>query len=303
MADFTSGFWSWFIAITTLASIFGLFWFTWLQSRGKKPGEQVKTMGHVWDEDLEEYNNPLPRWWLNLFYITLVFALIYLALYPGLGSFEGLLKWTQLGQYEQEMKKADAALGPLYAQYVGERIETLSRNPRALRTGARLYNNYCAVCHGSDARGAPGFPNLRDADWLYGGTPKIIMASILNGRNGVMPPWQPVLQDEGVANMTEYVRSLSGRKHDPAKAAAGGEKFKQLCVACHKADGSGNPAIGAPNLSDRVWLYGGSARSIAKSIAEGRNGRMPPHKEFLGEAKVHILAAYVYSLSADFERE
>ena len=301
MADFTSSFWNWYIIIPTVLGILGCFWLIrWLSSTPLKPGEKVKTMGHVWDEDLEELNNPLPRWWLNMFYITLFFGIGYLILYPGLGTFKGLLGWTSVGQYDQEIDKADVKYGPLFSKYFSSDLQTVSTDPQALKMGERLYVTYCAVCHGSDARGARGFPNLRDDDWLYGGDPEAIKISILDGRKGVMPPWQDALGGaEGVADMSSYVLSLSGREVDTAAAERGKEKYQTLCVACHGADGTGNQALGAPDLTNGKWLYGGSEKAISETIALGRNGIMPPHREFLGEEKVHILAAYIYSLSRD----
>jgi cytochrome c oxidase cbb3-type subunit 3 len=255
----------------------------------------------VWDEDLQELNNPLPKWWLNLFYITLVFGIGYLALFPGLGTFKGLLGWTEKGQYEREIAAADKQFNPLYEKYLKEDLKQLAANPEALKTGGRLFVNYCTGCHGSDAGGGPGFPNLRDEDWLYGGDPKTIETTILNGRQGAMPAWGAVLGPDGVANVAEYVLSLSGRSVNDTIAATGKEKFMQLCVACHGPDGKGNQAMGAPNLTDNIWLYGGSKNTIMETIDKGRSGRMPAHGEFLGEAKVHLLAAYVYSLSHPIE--
>jgi cytochrome c oxidase cbb3-type subunit 3 len=297
MADFTSGFWSWYIIIPTIAGIIGCFvLIRWLSS-DISPEEQGKAMDHVWDEDLVELNNPLPRWWLNLFYITLFFGIGYLVLYPGLGTFAGVLGWTSANQYEREVDLADGRFGPLFEKYRDMNIVAVAADGQARRMGERLFVNYCATCHGSDARGARGFPNLRDNDWLYGGDPAVIQQTILDGRNGVMPAWEAALGGaEGVADMTEYVFSLSGRKVDTAAAERGQEKYVQMCAACHGADGTGNHALGAPNLTDNIWLYGGTRVSVMDSIARGRNGQMPPHREFLGEDKSHLLAAYVYSL-------
>jgi len=304
MADFTSSFWNWYIIVPTVAGIIGCFLLIRWLSTAIKPEEQGKEMGHVWDEDLVELNNPLPRWWLNLFYITLFFGIGYLALYPGLGSFGGLLGWTSRGQYQQEMDVADAKYGPLFTKYAAMDIITVADNKAARHMGERLFVTYCASCHGSDARGARGFPNLRDNDWLYGGAPETIEQTITNGRNGVMPAWEQALGGEsGVADVAEYVFSLSGRKVDPAAADRGKEKFQTLCVACHGADGTGNQAIGAPNLTDNIWLHGGSRKRVMETIAKGRNSHMPAHGEFLGKAKVHLLAAYVYSLSTGQESE
>ena len=302
MADFVSDFWHWFIVIPTLVGILVLFPFIYMYKGSKTSGEVGKT-GHIWDDDLEEYNNPLPGWWLNMFVITLVFGLIYLILYPGLGSFPGVLGWSSKGQYEEQIKAANETFGPIFEKYAAIDIKTLAQDAEALNTGERLFANYCSVCHGSDARGARGYPNLRDGDWLFGGEPEQIKTSILQGRKGVMPPWQDALGDNGVLDVTEYTLSLSGRDHDEDAAARGKVHFDTLCVACHQPDGSGNHALGAPDLTDRIWLYGGSRKSVVESIAKGRMGDMPAHQEFLGEPRVHILAAYVYSLSQELENE
>ena len=299
MADFTSGFWSWYVIVGVVGGIAGMFWLNRWMSVGPRPraGEKVKTMGHVWDEDLQELNNPLPRWWLNLFYVTLFFGVGYLALYPGLGTYRGLLGWTETGQYDREIAAADKQYGPLYEKYSKQDLQVLATDREALKTGERLFVNYCSSCHGSDAGGGPGFPNLRDDDWLYGGDPQTIQTTIMNGRQAAMPAWGAVLGPDGVSNVAEYVLSLSGRSTDTAAVAAGKEKFQQLCVACHGPEGKGNQAMGAPNLTDNIWLYGGSKKTIMETIEKGRNGRMPAWAGFLGEAKVHLLAAYVYSLS------
>ncbi len=299
MADFNSEFWSWFISIISIGGIVWLIWLLIINSKEKLPtDEEAKATGHVWDEDLQELNTPLPRWWLYMFYITLVFGIVYLLLYPGLGTFKGLLNWSQISEYETEVSNANAKFGPLYEKFLNEDLAVLATNDSAMKTGERLYVNYCSVCHGSDARGATGYPNLRDNDWLYGGETAVIKASIMYGRNGVMPAWEvPLGGTEGVDQVAQYIMSLSGREVDADKALAGEKKFEVFCVACHMKGGTGNKAIGAPDLSNNIWLYGGSPRTIKKSIANGRSGRMPAHDVFLGEAKVHILAAYIYSLS------
>ena len=304
MADFTSSFWNWFIIIPTLGGIIGCYLMIRWLSGEISPEDQAKSMGHVWDEDLEELNNPLPRWWLGMFYITLVFGIVYLLLYPGLGNFAGLLGWTSLSQYQEEVDIGDAKFGPLFSRYREMSIPAVAADATARKMGERLFVNYCATCHGSDARGARGFPNLRDNDWLYGGTPEQIEQSILNGRNGVMPAWEQALGgQQGVSDVTEYVFKLGGRDIDAAAAGRGKEKYGMLCASCHGADGSGNQLLGAPNLTDNVWLYGGSQARVMESVAIGRNGQMPPHEEFLGRDKARLLAAYVYSLSTGQEGE
>jgi len=302
MSDFTSGFWSWFIFLVVLASFALIFWLIRWTAKGKpsKTADgEVETMGHVWDENLEELNNPLPRWWLTMFYITLVFGAVYLVLYPGLGSFKGVLNWSQTNQYDHEINQANETYGPVYNKYLNEDVTALINDADALNIGARLYSTYCTTCHGSDARGVRGFPNLRDNDWLHGGSSENIKKTILNGRQGMMPAWEEILGNDGVFQVTEYVRSLSGREVDSVVAYQGKQMFDKNCVVCHGADGKGNQALGAPNLTDNIWLYGGTQKQIFQSIAAGRNGIMPAHKEFLGEAKVHLLATYIYGLSVD----
>ena len=297
MSDFTSDFWSYYVAIITIVIIIACAVLLWTMSSSRVPGQKVGTMGHVWDENLEEYNNPLPNWWRWLFYITIVFGLVYLVLYPGLGNFAGTFKWTSTGQYEVEQARAAERYGPLFDTFVAMDIPAVAADPRARETGQRLFLNYCSQCHASDARGSRGFPNLADSDWLYGGDPATIKATIVNGRNGIMPPLGAVLGDEGVKDTAHYVLSLSGLTHDSLLASRGKALFATNCVVCHGADGKGNPALGAPNLTDKVWLYGGGETTISETIRVGRNNKMPAWGEFLGDAKSHVLAAYVWSLS------
>jgi cytochrome c oxidase cbb3-type subunit 3 len=285
------------VALGTLIGIAACALLLWMQSV-KRPakGQQVELHGNVWDEDLTEYNNPLPNWWRWLFYLTLILACVYLAIYPGLGSFTGRGNWSQAAQYEAEMKDANDAYGPLFAKYSGIDIPTLSRDAAALAIGQSLFLNECAGCHGSDAGGGRGYPNLKDRDWLYGGDPATIEKSILDGRNGVMPPLGEALGGEAaITDMAHYVRALSKLDHDTIAAERARPKFA-VCGACHGMDGKGNAALGAPNLTDGVWLYGSSAETIAESIRAGRNNLMPAQGHRLGPAKVRLLAAYVYSL-------
>lgn len=298
MADFTSGFWSWYIGIPTLVSIIAMIVFAArFSSRKKKSGEKVESVGHIWDEDLHELNNPLPRWWLYLFLITLVWGIIYLILYPGLGSFSGYWNWTQENQYENEVRLAEEKYGPVYERFLNEDLAALVNDEEALTIGGRLFSTYCTTCHGSDAGGARGYPDLTDGDWLYGGDPETIKATILEGRQGAMPPWAEILGAEGVFNVAEYIRTLAGHDANAIVAQKGREIYNVNCVVCHGENGKGNKLLGAPDMTDDIWLYGGSQKRIIESISRGRNGHMPPHKEFLGEAKAHLLAAYVYSLS------
>jgi cytochrome c oxidase cbb3-type subunit 3 len=294
-----SNFLNWFITIISVGSFLGCVWLIWWSSRPRhNDAPEGEVTGHTWDDGtLAEYNNPLPRWWLWLFYITIIFGLVYFFLYPAMGNYKGSLGWTQEGQYDQEMAKADQRYEPIFKAYAEQPIPALAKNEEAMKTGRRLFINYCSSCHGSDAGGAPGFPSLKDKDWLYGGSPENIETTILNGRMGNMPNLSAAIGgQEGVDELANYVLSLSGNAVDKAKAEAGKAKFA-VCAGCHGMDGKGNTTIGAPNLTDDIWLYGGSLGAIKKTISNGRNGVMPAHKDFLGTEKVHLLAAYVYSLS------
>ncbi|MFC5474487.1 cytochrome-c oxidase, cbb3-type subunit III [Paraherbaspirillum soli] len=300
MADFTNSFWNIYIAVLTLLGIVGCGLLLWSQSTVKgpvEPGCQTGTTGHVWDDDLTELNTPMPRWWMCMFYISIVFGLAYLLLYPGLGAYAGKLGWKSSSVYQQELRKADSDYGPLFARYLQQDLKAVAADPQAHAIGERLFLTYCAQCHGSDARGSKGFPNLTDKDWLYGGDPDVIKTTILHGRNGRMPSMAAALgSDTDVENVANYVLSLSGSTHDPIKAIFGKSKFG-ACMGCHGPGGTGNQAIGAPNLSDKIWLYGGGVETIMETIRKGRNNTMPAFQDFLGEAKVHVLAAYVWSLS------
>ncbi len=295
MSDFVSGFWNVYVIVIVLASILACALLLYMQGKAKfTPG---KTMGHVWDETLEEYNNPMPKWWSWLFVITVVFSLVYLALYPGLGSFKGLLGWSAVGQYNTERERMDATIQPMFAKYQGMDVKALAADKQAMETGKRLFLTYCMQCHGADGRGAKGFPNLTDSDWLYGGEPEQILQTIADGRMGVMPP-HGQLGGDTIKDLANHVRSLSGLPNDAVRAAKGKEAFTSAgCVACHGADGKGMQALGAPNLTDKVWLYGSSEATIVETITLGRQNRMPSWKAFLGDAKDHLLTAYVYSLS------
>ena len=294
MSDFYSEFWTIWIAVGTLGGIGFLIALLLTNStQPLKDGEEAESMGHNWD-GIEELNNPLPLWWLIMFWATIIFSLGYLIVYPGIGSYMGVLD-TNVQEYEAEVLAAKTKYDPIYEKYAAIEIPTLSKDEAAMRTGGRLFANNCAICHGSDARGARGFPNLTDNDWLYGGQAAQIKTTILNGRHGNMPAWNTILGDDGVKQVASYVLSLSGRKAPVDEVSAGKEKFA-ACAGCHMASGKGMHALGAPNLTDKVWLYGASRKAIEKTIAHGRKGVMPSFKDHLGENKAHIVAAYVYSL-------
>ena len=297
-------FWSWYITLLTLGSLLALLWLIFATRSGEQPGPTEETLGHAFD-GIEEYDNPLPRWWFMLFVGTVVFALGYLALYPGLGNWKGLLPgyedgWTQVKEWQREMDKADEQYGPLYAKYAAMPVEEVAKDPQALKMGGRLFASNCSVCHGSDAKGAYGFPNLTDDDWLWGGEPETIKTTILHGRQAAMPAWKDVIGEEGIRNVAGYVRSLSVRDTPEGinvDIEQGQKIFAANCVVCHGPEAKGVTAMGAPNLTDNVWLYGSSFAQIQQTLRYGRNGRMPAQEAILGHDKVHLLAAYVYSLS------
>jgi cytochrome c oxidase cbb3-type subunit III len=295
MSDFVSDFWNLYVIVIVLGSILACA--VLLIVQGKATFTPGKTMGHVWDENLEEYNNPMPKWWSWMFVITVVFALVYLALYPGLGNFKGMLGWTSVGQHKAEVEKMDATVKPLFDKYLAMDLQAVAADKQAMEMGKRLYLTYCMQCHGADARGAKGFPNLADSDWQWGGAPEQIVETIANGRMGVMPP-HAHLGDETIKDLANYVRSLAGLPNDSVRSAKGETAYTEAgCIGCHGADGTGMQALGAPNLTDKVWLYGSSEATIIETINKGRQNKMPAWGEFLGEGKVHLLSAYVLSLS------
>jgi cytochrome c oxidase cbb3-type subunit 3 len=295
-SDFVSGFWNMYVIVLAFGSILGCGIFLLIQDRAKTNAGQ--TTGHVWDETLAEYSNPLPNWWRWMFYITVVFAFVYLALYPGLGNFGGQFGWTARGQYEQEMKKADEQYAPIFNKFLKQDIMAVAANPEAKEMGQRLFVTYCAQCHGSDAKGGKGFPNLTDNDWLWGGTPDKIKATITLGHDAVMTPkgTKPDMDAEQVKDVVNYVRSLSGLSSDSIRAQRGKELFPQACAACHGPEGKGNSDAGYPNLTDKVWLYSSQEADMIETVTKGRVNRMPAFGDFLGEAKVHLLASYVWGL-------
>ncbi|MBM3108668.1 cytochrome-c oxidase, cbb3-type subunit III [Pseudomonas sp. P66] len=301
-------FWSAYICVLTIGSLIGLTWLLLATRKGEKPGAGDQTMGHSFD-GIEEYDNPLPKWWFWLFVGTLVFSVGYLILYPGLGNWKGILPgyqngWTQVNEWQKEMDKADAKFGPIFAKFAAMPVEEVAKDPQALKMGGRLFASNCSVCHGSDAKGAYGFPNLTDKDWRWGGEPETIKQSIMGGRHGVMPAWAEVIGEQGVADVAAFVLTkLDGRQlPEGTKAdASNGEKlFATTCVACHGPEGKGMPAMGAPDLTHpQAFIYGSSFAQLQQTIRYGRQGQMPAQEAIQGNDKVHLLAAYVYSLSQD----
>ena len=295
-------FWSIWVSVIILGSIFGSWWLLHATRKSQTTDtETERTMGHSFD-GIEEYDNPMPKWWLHLFIGTIFFALGYLVLYPGLGNYKGLLNWTSAGQHQREVELANQMYGPLYAELAQRPISDLAEDPRALKMGQRLFATNCALCHGSSATGAMGFPNLTDNDWLYGGDPEIIKTTITGGRNAMMPARGAAgnLSDAEVSQVAAYVRSVAGAEDvKPALVESGKTVFegKGACFACHGQDATGNQAVGAPNLTDNTWLYGSTQQQVEFTIRNGRKGQMPAFENTLDPEKIHLLAAYVYSLS------
>jgi cytochrome c oxidase cbb3-type subunit 3 len=301
-----STFWSWYVTALTIGTLLALLWLVFATRKGEKKGTTDQTMGHAFD-GIEEYDNPLPKWWFMLFIGTIIFAVAYLALYPGLGNWKGVLPgyeggWTQVKQWQKEVDKADAQYGPIYAKYAAMPIADVAKDEQALKMGGRLFSTYCSICHGSDAKGAVGFPNLTDSNWRWGGEPDTIKTTILHGRMAMMPAWGSIIGDDGVKNVSAYVRSsLAGLplpEGNNADLQAGQTIFNSNCMACHGPQGKGMPMMGAPDLTHPAgWIYGSSMAQLQQTIRYGRNGQMPAQDAYLGNDKVHLLAAYVFSLS------
>lgn len=289
-------FWSIFVTVVTLGTLLGSYWLLTATRKGEVKGGAELEKEHSFD-GITELETPLPRWWYYLFIFTIVFSFGYLVLFPGLGNYQGVLGWTSTNQWEGEVAKAAERYNPLFERYRDTPLLALTEDRKAMRMGQRIFGNYCAQCHGSAAQGAHGFPNLRDHDWLWGNSAAQIQTSIRNGRQAAMPSWAAPLGEEGVTAMAQYVRSLSGAPHDAALAAEAAPKYAMFCVACHGPEGKGNVALGAPNLTDNIWLYGGAADQIAFTLRHGRNGQMPAHEGVLDDARIHLVAAYVLSLS------
>ncbi len=296
MSDFISGGWSVYVAGLTILSLVFCIVVLVIASK-RKPMAADNSTGHVWDEDLKEMNNPLPRWWMWLFVITVVFAAAYLTFYPGLGTNPGTFKWSSAGQWEAEQQKAHAAMAPVYDKFKAMPAAELAKDAQAMGIGERLFVNNCAQCHGSDARGSKGFPNLTDGDWLGGTGPEYVAKTITAGRQGMMPPMAAAVgTPEDVKNVANYVLSLSGSPHNNVAAQLGKAKYA-ACAACHGADGKGNQALGAPNLSDKVWLHGWGEEAITTMVNAGKTNVMPAFEKRLTPEQIHVLSAYVWNLS------
>ncbi len=299
MSDFFNGGWGIYIAVVTGVGIIWCLYLLFSQRKTNVTYEadgSVADTGHVWDDDLRELNNPLPRWWMWMFVLSCIFAIVYLVLYPGMGTYEGSLGYTTRNAHEASVVQANQQLKPVYAKYMSMDAKQVAADPAAREMGQRLFLNHCAQCHGSDAGGSKGFPNLADTDWLYGGDTQDIKQTLIAGRAGVMPAFAH-LESAQVSDVANYVRNLSGLAADQIKVGRGAEVYKSNCAACHGAEGKGMAAMGAPNLTDKVWLYGGSEATIIETVLKGRNGMMPAHETILTPEKIHLLTAYVWGLS------
>ena len=296
MSDFVNSGWALFVAGITIAGLLFCVFILLVASKRKVMASD-NTTGHVWDEDLREMNNPLPRWWAWLFVITVIFSVVYLALYPGLGTNPGAFKWSSTGQWQAEQDKAHVTMAPVYAKFTAMSAADLAKDAQAMGIGERLFVNNCAQCHGSDAHGSKGFPNLTDNDWLGGSGAEYIAKTVTGGRMGVMPPMAAAVGSaEDVKNVANYVLSLSNSAHNNVAAELGKPKFV-VCAACHGADGKGNQAIGAPNLTDKIWLHGWGEDAIMAMVNNGKTNVMPAHEQRLSADQIRVLAAYVWSLS------
>lgn len=291
-----SNFWHWVVIVVVVAHIIAYLWLLFGTAKIKTEKQSDNSTGHVWDEDIRELDNPMPRWWLWLFVITIVFSVAYLYLYPGLGNYKGSKEWTSINRFETNYAAVEDARNKSFASFINKPIDELIQDDKAMLIGQRIFANNCAQCHASDAQGAVGFPNLNDDDWNWGGEHSDIVTTVTNGRFGVMPPWSAALGEDGVKQVAAYVRSLSGIEHDAALATEGESKFAMFCVACHGPDAKGQNMLGAPDLTDDVWLYGSDA-IIETALYEGLNGNMPAQKDILDENRIKLVAAYVYSLS------
>ena len=296
MSDFISSGWSLFVAGVVIAGLVFCVVILLIAAKRRVMASD-NTTGHVWDEDLVELNNPLPRWWMGLFVLTVVFAVIYLVMYPGLGSAKGSLDWTAVGQLKAEQDKAHQAMASVYVKFNSMKAEDMAKDPQAMGIGERLFANNCAACHGSDAHGSKGFPNLTDNDWLYGGSHETIKQTITQGRQGTMTRMaEAVGTPDDVRNVANYVLSLSGSPHNSIAAQLGKAKFG-ACAACHGSDGKGNQALGAPNLTDKIWLHGWGEQAVMDMVNTGKTNVMPEHGSRLSPEQIHVLGAYVWSLS------
>jgi cytochrome c oxidase cbb3-type subunit III len=298
MSDFINGFWGYYVAFVVLAGIAWCLWLIFSQRKWlKSQSGRVEDTGHVWDGDLRELNNPVPRWWTMMYILMCLFGLGYLVLYPGLGAFQGSLAYTSAQEVKQDQAALEATVKPIYARFAKMDIPQIAADPEAHLIGERLFLNNCAQCHGSDAKGSSSFPNLVEGDSMYGRQPEVLLATITQGRNGVMPALGAAIDARTAGDIAQFVRSLSGLAHDQIRLSRGKPEYMNACAACHGPEGKGNKALGAPNLTDDVWLYGSSEAAIVHGILNGRNNRMPAQGQTLTSEQIRLVAAWVWGLS------
>lgn len=298
MSDFVSGFWSIFITVVALGGIVWCLWLLFSQRAWLKTKvAAAEDTGHIWDGNLTELNHPVPRWWTVMYLLLCIFGLAYLWLFPGLGTYQGSLNFSAAEEVRRDQAALAERIQPLYQRYAQLSIPEIAADPEARAIGQRLFLNSCAQCHGSDARGGPSFPNLTDSDWLHGGEPENIQQTITMGRHGMMPPWKGTISPTEASDIAQYVRSLSGLASDALRVVPGKRGFETYCVACHGAEGKGNTMLGAPNLTDNVWLFGSSEASIVDTILNGRENVMPAQERNLSPDQIRILTAWVWGLS------
>lgn len=291
MADLPRDFWSGWIIVLTTVSLAGLLWVVLGVFFGKDKGHDA-AHEPTWDGNLKEGDSAPPMWWFWMILSAMVFSVVYLMLYPGLGSFAGAFRWSQGGQLATNQQLYELEFEAARAELLQRPLGELAQDPVAMHAAERLFIDNCAACHGVDAAGqADHFPNLRDADWLWGGEAAQIEQSIRNGRSGVMIAWQAVLGDAGVTNVADYVLQLAAGS--ASEEHAGRQQYMTLCVACHGPDGAGNQLLGAPRLNDDIWLYGGSREAIEYTLVNGRNGMMPAFEGRLDELQIKLLVAWL----------
>lgn len=303
MSDFFSVGWSIWITAASLGGVIFCLYVLLSQMKGQaKKGEVIHDTGHEWD-GITEYDTPLPRWWVSMFLILTVIAVSYWVLYPGLGTFKGILKTTSAKEVQEDRAVIEAMAKPVYAKFADMPIESIAADDEARVIGQRLFLNNCAQCHGSDAQGSPSFPNLTDTAWLWGGEPEQIIQTITKGRNGIMPPHSAMMSPVEASQIAQFVRSMNDLSHDQTQLVPGKKLYDQYCIACHQADGTGNQLLGAPNLTDNTWLYGSSEDEIVHGIMYGRNNKMPAQEKVLTPEQIRVLAGWVWGLSNNEHHE
>ncbi len=292
MADMPSQFWAGWIVVITVTSFLALVWLIVDIYRDGDLGGEVKD--ELWDETLREGARPAPVWWFWFILALMAVSVVYVMLYPGLGAYRGALRWSLGGQITERFADYETQFGARRRRILELSFAELAHDEETMRSAWRVFNNHCTSCHGRDAGGqAQQFPDLSDASWQWGGSEVQLSETIRAGRQAAMPAWQASIGEQGVRRLADYVLALAAGDDGSAAQAEGAGLFQQFCTACHGADGSGNPVLGAPALNDAVWLYGGSRADVMRSIAMGRNGVMPTFGGRLDETQIRLVAAWL----------